>query len=83
MLAPTDLVQLPKGQAFALVHGGQLHKIRMPLPGAGDDPLMPAGLKEIGEALRARLDGPWLWPEPAPDGAEGESAHGLPQHRLP
>jgi conjugative coupling factor TraD (TOL family) len=83
MLAPTDLVQLPKGQAFALLHGGQLHKIRMPLPGAGDDPLMPAGLKEIGEALRARLDGPWLWPEPAPDGAEGERAHGLPQHQLP
>jgi conjugative coupling factor TraD (TOL family) len=83
MLAPTDLVQLPKGQAFALLHGGQLHKIRMPLPGAGDDPLMPAGPKEIGEAVRARLDGPWLWPEPAPDGAEGEGAYGLAQHQLP
>ncbi len=34
MLEPTDLVQLPKGQAFALIHGGQLHKIRMPLPSA-------------------------------------------------
>ena len=34
MLEPTDLVQLPKGQAFALLHGGQLHKIRMPLPSA-------------------------------------------------
>jgi len=32
MLEPTDLVQLPKGQAFALIHGGRLHKIRMPLP---------------------------------------------------
>jgi hypothetical protein len=83
MLAPTDLVQLPKGQAFALLHGGQLHKIRMPLPGAADDPLMPGGLKEIGEALRARLDGPWLWPEPAPDRAEGEGAHGIAQHHLP
>ena len=76
-------MNMTRAQAFALLHGGQLHKIRMPLPGAGDDPLMPAGLKEIGEALRARLDGPWLWPEPAPDGAEGESAHGLPQHQLP
>jgi hypothetical protein len=55
----------------------------MPLPGAGDDPLMPAGLNEIGEALRARLDGPWLWPEPVPDRAEGEGAHGLAQHQLP
>jgi hypothetical protein len=83
MLAPTDLVQLPKGQAFALLHGGQLHKIRMPLPGASDDPLMPAGLKEIGERLRARLDGPCLWPEPVPDRVEGEGAHGLAQHPLP
>ncbi len=74
MLAPTDLVQLPKGQAFALLHGGQLHKIRIPLPGAGDDPLMPAGLKQIGEALRARLDGPWLSPgrEPAGGTCDGE-----------
>ena len=51
--------------------------------GLGGDPLMPAGLKEIGEALRARLDGPWLWPEPAPDIAEADGAHGLPQHQLP
>ncbi|MCK7468903.1 MAG: hypothetical protein MZU91_12785 [Desulfosudis oleivorans] len=41
MLEPTDLVQLPKGEAFALIHGGQLHKIRMPLPSASSDPLMP------------------------------------------
>ena len=66
MLEPTDLVQLPKGQAFALLHGGQLHKIRMPLPSAAHDPLMPAGLVEIGAALKARLEGPWLWPVGAP-----------------
>ncbi|MFP5429153.1 MAG: TraM recognition domain-containing protein, partial [Gammaproteobacteria bacterium] len=28
MLSPADLVQLPKGQAFALIEGGQLYKIR-------------------------------------------------------
>lgn len=59
LLAPTDLVQLPKGQAFALIHGGQLHKIRMPLPSTENDPLMPEGLTAIGQALRSRLDGPW------------------------
>ena len=32
MLQPTDLVQLPKGQAFALLDGGQLAKLRLPLP---------------------------------------------------
>lgn len=59
MLAPSDLVQLPKGQAFALIHGGQLHKIRMPLPDASHDPLMPANLEAIGNEVRRRHDGRW------------------------
>ncbi len=69
MLEPTDLVQLPKGEAFALIHGGQLHKIRMPLPSAARDPLMPASLAAIGKTLRVRLDRPWNRPE---EGAEAE-----------
>lgn len=32
MLTPNDVINLPKGQAFALLEGGQLWKIRMPLP---------------------------------------------------
>ena len=67
MLEPTDLVQLPKGQAFALLHGGQLHKIRMPLPDATHDLLMPAGLEAIAEAFRNRLDGPWNRPNDDPE----------------
>jgi hypothetical protein len=50
---PTDLVQLPKGQAFALIHGGQLHKIRMLLPSAEHDPLMPEGLAATGRRCAA------------------------------
>jgi len=42
MLEPTDLVQLPKGQAFALIHGGQLHKIRMPRPDVHGRPRLPS-----------------------------------------
>ena len=67
MLEPTDLVQLPKGEAFALLHGGQLHKIRMPLPSASSDLLMPSSLAAIGDALRARLDGPWDQPDDVSD----------------
>ena len=67
MLEPTDLVQLPKGQAFALLHGGQLHKIRMPLPDATHDLLMPVGLDAIAEAFRNRLDGPWNRPDGDPE----------------
>lgn len=63
LLEPSDLVQLPKGEAFALLHGGQLHKIRMPFPSTGHDPLMPASLAVIGKTLRARLEGPWNRPD--------------------
>jgi hypothetical protein len=52
MLSPSDLVQLPKGQAFALIHGGQLHKIRMPLPEGSQDPMMPESLEAIGRELK-------------------------------
>lgn len=45
MLTPADLIQLPKGQAFALLEGGQLYKLRLPLP--GKDPLLPKGMDEI------------------------------------
>ena len=45
MLTPADLIQLPKGQAFALLEGGQLYKLRLPLP--GKDPLLPKDMEEI------------------------------------
>jgi len=61
MLSPSDLVQLPKGQAFALIHGGQLHKIRMPLPDASHDPLMPASLEAIGKEVKGRMDSRSHW----------------------
>ena len=32
MLSVNDIVSLPKGQAFVFVNGGELYKIRMPLP---------------------------------------------------
>lgn len=38
MITPHDIITLPKGQAFALIEGGQLYKIRMPLPEKEDDP---------------------------------------------
>ncbi len=45
MLTPADLVKLPKGQAFGLLDGGRLYKLRLPL--AGDDPLLPRDMDEI------------------------------------
>jgi len=51
MLTPAELVALPKGQAFALLEGGQLWKLRMPLPDTRGDHAMPAGLAEIANEM--------------------------------
>lgn len=32
MIAVDDVIALPKGQAFMLVNGGELYKVRLPLP---------------------------------------------------
>ena len=61
MLSPAELVALPKGQAFALLEGGQLWKLRMPLPDSGADRFLSQGLDEIAQDMeRAYVPGnPW------------------------
>ena len=51
MLTPAELVALPKGQAFALLEGGQLWKLRMPLPDASKDPVMPESLAAVANEM--------------------------------
>jgi hypothetical protein len=51
MLTPAELVALPKGQAFALLEGGHLWKLRMPLPETRGDQAMPAGLSDIANEM--------------------------------
>ncbi len=71
LLTPADLVTLPKGQAFALLEGGQLWKLRMPLPVEDTD--MPESLAEIANEMARtyitndhwfRVQEPW-WAEVA------------------
>ncbi len=50
LLSPSDIVSLPRGQAFALLDGGNLWKVRFPLPDARD-PWMPRDLSELTAAL--------------------------------
>ncbi len=52
MLTAADMVSLPKGQAFALLEGGHLWKIRMPLPDTRGDDAMPEAFAEIAEAMK-------------------------------
>ncbi len=52
MLTAADMVALPKGQAFALLEGGHLWKIRMPLPDSRGDAAMPAVFAEITQTMQ-------------------------------
>lgn len=54
MLNVADMVALPKGQAFALLEGGQLWKIRMPLPVSSADEWMPAALEDVALDMHRR-----------------------------
>lgn len=45
---------LPKGQAFALLEGGNLWKIRMPLPSKTDDELIPKNLQDVSTEMTKR-----------------------------
>ncbi|EET7829771.1 type IV conjugative transfer system coupling protein TraD [Escherichia coli] len=75
LLEPADIVTLPKGQAFALLEGGQLWKIRMPLPATdADDALMPESIAKIAEAMRRNYHtGEGWWNEtPSVNMPEGE-----------
>lgn len=53
LLMPSDLVSLPKGQAFALIDGGQLWKLRLPLPDTRDAAL-PQDITTVIDAMVAR-----------------------------
>jgi len=66
LLTPNDLVTLPKGQAFALIEGGQLWKLRLPLPDARDERALPAGLAAIAEDMArgySTAEGWWRQPQ--------------------
>ncbi len=52
MLHTSALVQLPKGQAFALLEGGQLWKIRLPLPVDDPDIALPESVGAIAQAMQ-------------------------------
>ena len=51
MLEPNALMSLPKGQAFMLVNGGELYKIRIPLP-KNDKIAIPETLRQMTDQMR-------------------------------
>ena len=52
LIEPAHVVSLPKGQAFALLEGGNLWKVRMPLPAPDPDEVMPKDLQQLAGYMR-------------------------------
>ena len=52
LLEPAHIVKLPKGQMFSLQEGGQLWKVRMPLPKPDPDENLPDNLQELAMQMR-------------------------------
>jgi hypothetical protein len=52
MLNASEVTQLPKGHCFALLNGGELWKVRLPLLDERDDQDMPANLTEMTQRMR-------------------------------
>lgn len=69
LIEPAHVVALPKGQAFALLEGGNLWKIRMPLPAPDPDEVMPADLQTLAGYMRQRYveAGDWWESNGVPD----------------
>lgn len=72
LIEPAHIVALPKGQAFALIEGGQLWKIRMPLPELDEqDNEVPADLQQLVHYMRSHYtDAPQWW----------TAVHGAPEN---
>lgn len=51
LLYPSDIMDLPKGQAFILMEGGHLWKARMPLPDAAGDDLLPDSVRDLADKM--------------------------------
>lgn len=65
MIEPAHVVALPKGQAFALLEGGNLWKIRMPLPKMDSkvdpDELIPKNIQTIASYMRQQYTQAGTW----------------------
>ncbi len=85
MIEPSHVVGLPKGQCFALLEGGNLWKIRMPLPAPDPDEAMPEDLQQLAGYMRQRyteagqwwenLGAPGLQDQPLPDDLLDDPTH--------
>ncbi len=80
LIEASDILELPQGQAFALLEGNRRYKIRIPLADTTGDPFVPHSLKAVAEDMKRRYrtserwaaETDWLGTQPL-----GAGAHGL------
>lgn len=53
MLHPSSIMSLPKGQAFILTTGGELWKVRIPLPDSKNDHYMSSRFADMADDMQA------------------------------
>lgn len=61
MLEAHDLMKLPKGQAFALLEGGRLYKLRLPLPKSNKRRKLNVAFAEITRDMQRRYRTSSTW----------------------
>jgi hypothetical protein len=54
MIEAADVLELPQGQAFALLEGNRRFKLRIPLADTDNDPFIPESLKKVAADMKAR-----------------------------
>jgi len=54
LIEQSDVLNLPKGQAFCLLEGGKLYKLRIPLPQQENEIDVPKNIAAIITAMRAK-----------------------------
>ena len=54
LIEPADVLELPQGQAFALLEGNRRFKIRIPLSDATNDAFVPESLQKVASDMKSR-----------------------------
>ncbi len=54
LIEPADVLELPQGQAFALLEGNRRYKLRIPLSDASGDAFVPESLQKVASEMKAR-----------------------------
>lgn len=76
LIEPSDVLELPQGQAFALLEGNRRFKIRIPLSDSKNDAFVPESLQKVASDMKARYRTSEQWAKEtdwfSPDWLQGQ-----------